>query len=103
MNTDKAREDIARAVRFKEWAHSEDGLFALFDAVERDYFKTLKTTGITETDVRELVFHRISALGDIRRAIEAVIAQGQSAQAIMADIEKKLARQHVRRHDKEKA
>ena len=53
LDEDKARSDIARGIRFKEWAEGEQGLFAVFDAVERNYAQTLKETEIHETDVRE--------------------------------------------------
>jgi hypothetical protein len=99
MNTEKAQADIARAIRFKEWAEGPEGLYAVFDAVERNYMRTLVQTGITETDVRELIYQRVSALKDVRRAIESVITEGHSAQAMID----KLARQHVRRRHPEKA
>lgn len=69
--------------RLKEWADGEDGLFAIITAVERDYLKTLAATEFDEPQVREQIYHRVKALADVKRAFEAVIADGLSASAII--------------------
>ncbi len=83
MNTDKLYARQQRMTRLKEWADGEDGLFAIFAAVERDYLKTIAATDINETALREMVYQRVKALNDVKRAMEVVIADGMSARAII--------------------
>ena len=83
MNDDKSRAAIERARQLKQWCQGSDGLFAIFAAVERDYLDTLLGSDIADHPLREKVYHRVNALRDMRRVMEAAIADGASAQAII--------------------
>lgn len=83
MNDEELRAKKDRAFRMKEWAKGENGLFAVFDAVEKNYLETLMRSDIEDANLREKVYHRVSALRDIRRAMETVVADGAAADAII--------------------
>lgn len=69
---------IARALRIKELANGDGGLFAIFDEVERRYTDNLYTTDPTDTALREAIYHRANALRDLRDVMKAIIARGAS-------------------------
>jgi len=83
LSTEKLYARQQRMMRLKEWADGDDGLFAIIAAVERDYLKTLVSTSIEESQAREHIYHRVKALGDVKLAFQAVIADGMSASAII--------------------
>lgn len=83
MNDEKLRQAQARALRLKEWANGDDGLFAIFKAIEGNYTQTLLSTDITDTDLREKTYHRINALRDVKRVMELIIAEGNGASAMI--------------------
>ena len=93
MNDEHLRAKAERGRRFSEWCHGDDGLFAVFAAVERNYLNSLMNTDIDDQSTRERIYHRVAALRDLRRAMEAVIADGKSAAAI---VEKLTRMQHKR-------
>jgi hypothetical protein len=88
MSLDKTRAQAEAGRRFGEFCKGDAGLFAVFDRVERDYLATFVGSAVEDQAVREKVYHRISALRDIRSVIETVIAAGKGAEAII----EKLAR-----------
>lgn len=96
MNDDTLRTKIARAERMKEWAHGDEGLFACFAAVEKNYLETLLSSDIEDLGLREKVYHRIAALRDLKKVMELAIAEGRAA----GDIIKKLSRPNTGRRAK---
>lgn len=88
MNEELLRGKISRAQRIKDLAFAEGGLFAIFDAVEKNYVETLLRSDIEDAALREKAFHRVNALRDVRRVMELAISEGRSADAII----KKLSR-----------
>ncbi|MCC6779909.1 MAG: hypothetical protein IT537_25300 [Hyphomicrobiales bacterium] len=86
MSDDQLRRAAERGRRMAEMAEGEDGLLAVFDAVERNYVETLIGTAIEDKHVREQSYHRINSLRDIRRAIEIVVAEGAGAEAAIAKL-----------------
>ena len=80
MNEEQDRRRIATANAMREWAMGDEGLFAVFDAVRADYLATIALTEPTEREFREAIYHRVKALADIRRTMEAVIADGAGKQ-----------------------
>lgn len=99
MNDEKLRASAERGRRFREWCEGDDGLYRVFDAVERNYLASLVGTDIDDQSTRERIYHRVVALRDIRRAMETVIADGKSSTAI---IEKLTRMQHKRASRKQK-
>jgi hypothetical protein len=85
LSEDKLRAAQARAARMQDFGGD---LFPIFDAVEKNYLETLMRSDIEDAALREKVFHRVNALRDIRRAMELVIAQGSSAEAIIQKLSK---------------
>ncbi len=73
----------ARAARVKELAEGEGGLYEIFDAVEKNYLETWMKSDVESTDLREKVWHRVNAMRDVRKLMEAAIAKGSNAQAII--------------------
>lgn len=89
MSTDdKTRAQAAAGARFRDFCQGDTGLFAIFDRVERDYLETFKGSDVEDQALREKVYHRIAALRDIRTTIEAVIAAGKGAEAIIEKLAK---------------
>lgn len=88
MSEDRLRAASARARQFREWAEGDEGLYRVFDAVERDYLSALITSDIADHPLREKVYHRVNALRDIRKVIETAITEGKSAEAMIADMAK---------------
>jgi hypothetical protein len=86
--SDKLQAARARARRLKELAHGPDGLFAVFDAVERNYFETLVESDVADQRLREDVHHRICALRDIRKLITVGIAQGVASETLIKRLSK---------------
>ena len=93
MSEDELRKDVSRAVRMKEWAAGDEGLFSIFDAVERAYLATIADSKLTDTAGREQLYHRVSALRDVRKVMQDTISKGMSAtkliEAMTAKAEKK--------------
>ncbi len=83
MSEDALRAKQARAARVKELSEGDDGLFAIFAAVERNYMETLLRSDVEDAPLREKVYHRVNALRDVRKALEVVIADGAGATAII--------------------
>lgn len=81
MNELELRRTAERARQMREWSENAGGLFEVFSAVRADYLKTLTGSEITETALREQVYHRIAALDDIRLAMDLVISEGAGAEA----------------------
>lgn len=98
MNDERLRASAERGRRFREWCHGEDGLFEVFAAVERNYLKSLADTELNDQDTRERIYHRVCALRDLRKTMEAVIADGASAAAILEALSKKRHKRPDRRH-----
>jgi hypothetical protein len=88
VHDEKLRAAAARGRRFRELVDGDDGLFAIFTAVERSYIETMLGTSIDDTATREQVYHRASALRDIKSAIEIVIAEGNGAAAVIKKLSK---------------
>lgn len=81
--SDKRLAAIERGRRMREWAHGDGGLFAVFDAVERDYVRSIRDSEPTEAALREAVYHRMAALRDIRRVMTAAVAHGAGEQKMI--------------------
>lgn len=96
MNDDKLRATAARGRQFREWCEGDAGLFKVFDAVERDYTETLIGSDIADHPLRENAYHRINALRDLRKVMEAAIVEGVSAAAMIENMTKNLQRKKVR-------
>lgn len=83
MSDDRLVKAAARGRQFREWCEGPDGLYAVFDAVERNYSATLYKTEATEADLREKIYHRVNALRDLRKVMEAAIVDGKGADAMV--------------------
>lgn len=96
MNEETTRKRAAIGREFKRFAEGKDGLFEVFDFVEKDYLQTLVSTDVTETVSREAIYHRVAALRDLRRVIETLIIEGYSAEKMMAALTEKANKKKVR-------
>ena len=96
MNVEADRVAAERGRRFREWCEGPDGLYAVFSAVEKNYAETLFTAPIDDAVLRERICHRVAALRDLRKVMEAAIVAGKSAEATIRQVsaleEKKRAR-----------
>jgi hypothetical protein len=81
----------------REWAHGDDGLFKVFDAVCNNYLKEIALSAPGETDIREQTYHRIRALADIRRVMEVVITEGSNAEKMLTDLSRKAEKMQKRK------
>lgn len=99
VNDEQARAKAERGRRFREWCEGPDGLYAVFDAVERNYLASLVGTDIEDQPTRERIYHRVSALRDLKRVMQVAIADGKGAEAI---IERLTRMQHKRASRKQK-
>lgn len=88
MNDDKLRAAAARGRQFREWCEGDEGLFAVFAAVEREYVETLVGSDIADHPLREKAYQRINALRDLRKVMQAAIVEGKSAAALIEDLAK---------------
>ena len=88
MSDDKLRAAAERGRQFAAWCNGADGLFAVFQAVERDYLETLMGSDIADHPLREKAYHRIAALRDLRRVMDVAIAEGKGAQAMIEQMNK---------------
>lgn len=93
MADEELRKDVSRALRMKEWAHGDEGLFAIFDAVERAYLETIAASKLTDSAGREQMYHRVSALRDLRKVMQETISKGMSASKIIEAMAKKAEKQ----------
>lgn len=89
MNEDDLRKSVSRALRMKEWADGEDGLFQMFDQVQTAYLTTIADSKPGESAEREQLYYRMRALADLRRAMEAVIGKGMNASKIIDELNRK--------------
>jgi hypothetical protein len=81
MNDEADRKAAERGRRFREWCEGQDGLFAVFTAVEKNYAETLFGSDIADAALRERIAHRVAALRDLRRVMTTAIVAGKSAEA----------------------
>lgn len=88
MNTEQERQKAERGRRMKELCEGPEGLFAVIDAVSRDYMRSLMATDITDTATREAIYHRNKALTDIREVFRVGIVDGYAAEKIIATLAK---------------
>lgn len=65
---------------------------SVFEALEQRMFMEWKAT--TDPAERELVWAKVSALGDLKRALEATVVVGQDAALRLEMEERKPGRQH---------
>jgi len=86
MNDETTRATAERGRRFAEWCKGPSGLFEVFAAVERNYAETLFTADIADAVLREKVCHRVAALRDVKRVMEAAIVAGKGAEAVIAAV-----------------
>lgn len=96
MNDDKTRAAAERGRQIRAWSEGPDGLFAIFDAVERDYLETLITSDIADHPLREKTYQRVAALRDIKRVLKAAIIEGASATATINHLSKLAEKKKVR-------
>ena len=89
MSEDELRKDVARAVRLREWAHGDEGLFAIFDQVKAAYMATIADTKPSESAEREQLYYRMKALSDLRKVMEVTIAKGAGAGKMIVAMTKK--------------
>lgn len=80
MTRDDAK--IERARQLREWAEGPNGLFEIMLAVKRNYEREWTESDITDTTLREAIYHRLRALNDVRTAMEVVLADGRGAEAM---------------------
>lgn len=97
MNDEQLRRKSARAVALKTWAYGDDGLFRIFDAVRGTYLREIAESTPSESAFRETAYQRIQALADLRRAMEAVIADGSGADHMLAALTKTADRKTKRK------
>lgn len=98
MNDEKLRASAERGRRFREWCEGDDGLFEVFAAVERNYLASLVGTDIDDTATRERIYHRVSALRDLKRVMQAAITDGASSVAIIEKLTRVQHKQRTRKH-----
>lgn len=79
---------IATANTIKSWAYGEGGLFAMFDQVEKEYSEQLFATAVEDGAVRELIYHRMNALRDLRAIIQRGISRGAGQETIIRNLAK---------------
>lgn len=92
MNDETLRRKSARAVALKTWAHGDGGLFQIFDAVRGTYLREIAESAPAESAFREIAYQRIQALADLRKAMEAVVADGAGADHMLAALAKQTER-----------
>ena len=90
------RADIERARQFRSWCEGDEGLFRIFDAIEKSYLGELIASDICDHPLREKVYHRVNALRDVRKVLEAGITEGRSAQSIIEQAAKLAAKKQQR-------
>lgn len=97
MADEELRKDVARAVRLKEWAHGDEGLFSIFDQVQAIYLATIADSKPSESAEREQLYYRMKALADVRKRMETVIAKGMNASKMIDAMTKKAEKQQQRK------
>jgi len=78
--TDRIATDIARAKR-AALLIDDDMLKEAFASLEADYTKFWKATDARDTDARERIWLAMQVVGKVQAHLNAVIANGQIAQA----------------------
>lgn len=97
MSEDTTRAIAGRGQRFREWCEGPDGLYAVFAAVERNYAETLFSLDIEDAARRERICHRVAALRDVRRVMEAAITAGKGAEATIKALSALEAKKRARK------
>jgi sRNA-binding carbon storage regulator CsrA len=93
MNDELERRFSDLGRKYRAMLEGPDGLAELFRAVEANYLKTLIETPVEASVEREAIYHRINALKDVQRGIEAIVRQGQVSDKLLSEAAKREEKQ----------
>lgn len=76
----RQRQRISRAEGVKQWAEGDDGLYSMFDVMQRMLLEQWSDSAHEEIELREHIWQRIQNLRDLRMIMEQVITSGVIAE-----------------------